>query len=146
APSSDEYRGRFPELVSDGRVQAVLVQEVPKCRQDPRPLPEDANASPSAKGDTLCGDIQARKDSDPARIGRFLITGKLGSGSFGVVYKGFDPDLQRDVAIKVAHLDRLTRPEDAEVYQAEARMLARLDHPGIVPIYEVGRTDEGLCY
>jgi hypothetical protein len=37
-------------------------------------------------------------------------------------------------------------PEDVELYLAEARALAKLDHPGIVPVYDVGRTDDGLCY
>src|SRR5262249_54190272 len=41
---------------------------------------------------------------------------------------------------------RITREEDIEVYLAEARVLASLDHPGIVPVYDVGRTDDGQCY
>jgi formylglycine-generating enzyme required for sulfatase activity len=82
----------------------------------------------------------------PERLGRYRITAKLGSGSFGVVYKGHDEDLRRDVAVKVPHRHRVASPADAEAYLAEARILAGLDHPGIVPVYDVGRTADGLCY
>src|SRR5262249_18002583 len=48
--------------------------------------------------------------------------------------------------IKVPHRQRVSSPEDVEAYLAEARTLAHLDHPGIVPVYDVGRTADGLCY
>jgi serine/threonine protein kinase len=82
----------------------------------------------------------------PARLGRYRIVGKLGSGSFGTVYRGYDDDLRRDVAVKAPHRHRIARPEDAEAYLAEARTVAGLDHPHIVPVFDVGRTDDGLCF
>ena len=42
--------------------------------------------------------------------------------------------------------ERVSRPEDIEAYLNEARILASLDHPHIVPVYDVGRTDDGLCF
>ena len=42
--------------------------------------------------------------------------------------------------------ERVAGPADVELYLAEARALAKLDHPNIVPVYDVGRTDDGLCY
>src|SRR5262249_39538626 len=42
--------------------------------------------------------------------------------------------------------ERTSRPEDAEAHLAEARVLATLDHPNIVPVHDVGRTDDGLCF
>jgi serine/threonine protein kinase/formylglycine-generating enzyme required for sulfatase activity len=81
----------------------------------------------------------------PARLGRFYIMARLGAGGFGVVYKGYDDDLRREVAIKVPHR-RLESAADSDAYLAEARMLARLDHPGIVPVYDFGRTDDGRCF
>ena len=57
-----------------------------------------------------------------------------------------DDDLDRPVAIKVPRPERVSRPEDIEAYLNEARILASLDHPHIVPVYDVGRTDDGLCF
>jgi formylglycine-generating enzyme required for sulfatase activity len=85
-------------------------------------------------------------DRPPPQLGRYRITARLGSGGFGVVYKGHDEELRRDVAIKVPHRHRVTTPEDADAYLTEGQVLARLDHPGIVPVYDVGRTEDGLCY
>jgi serine/threonine protein kinase len=52
----------------------------------------------------------------------------------------------RPVAIKVPHPQQVARPADVEAYLAEARTLASLDHPHIVPVHDVGRSDDGLCY
>ena len=82
----------------------------------------------------------------PDRLGRYRIVGTLGSGGFGTVYRGRDDELQRDVAVKAPHRHRLARPEDAEAYLAEARTVASLDHPHIVPVFDLGRTDDGLCF
>ncbi|MGE3807506.1 MAG: serine/threonine-protein kinase, partial [Gemmataceae bacterium] len=81
----------------------------------------------------------------PERLGRYRILCKLGSGGFGVVYKGYDDDLRREVAIKVPHRDRLSAG-DAQAYLNEGRNLASLNHPNVVPVYDVGRTEDGLCY
>ncbi|MFH1266461.1 MAG: protein kinase [Planctomycetota bacterium] len=70
----------------------------------------------------------------------------LGEGGFGTVYLAHDDELSRPVAIKVPRRCQVSRPEDVEMYMAEARVVARLDHPGIVPVYDVGRTDDGLYY
>ncbi|WP_165232653.1 bifunctional serine/threonine-protein kinase/formylglycine-generating enzyme family protein [Aquisphaera insulae] len=83
---------------------------------------------------------------DPERIGRFRILRRLGQGGFGRVYLAHDDDLDRPVAIKVPNPERVAAAGDVEVYLAEARALARLSHPNIVPVYDFGRTADGLCY
>src|SRR5207244_7503707 len=88
----------------------------------------------------------AAAPSLPAAFDRFRVVAKLGEGGFGVVYKGFDEELRRHVAIKVPQPRRGLSPADVEDYIAEARALARLDDPGIVPVYDVGRLPDGLCY
>ena len=85
-------------------------------------------------------------DGDPTKIGRYRILRRLGQGGFGRVYLAHDDDLDRPVAIKVPNPERISHPEDVEAYLNEARILARLDHPHIVPVYDVGRTDDGLCF
>jgi serine/threonine protein kinase/formylglycine-generating enzyme required for sulfatase activity len=76
--------------------------------------------------------------SKPQLIGHFAVERILGQGGFGLVYLARDNQLQRFVAIKVPHRHLVSRPEDAEAYLTEARTVAALDHPNIVPVYEVG--------
>ncbi len=70
-------------------------------------------------------------------IGRFEVKGELGRGAQSVVYLGFDPQLQREIAIKTLHFTR-PDPEQNKVLLSEARMVSRLRHPNIVPIFEAG--------
>ncbi|MBW3596007.1 MAG: SUMF1/EgtB/PvdO family nonheme iron enzyme [Planctomycetes bacterium] len=86
------------------------------------------------------------RSSQPRHIGRYRIEKLLGKGGFGLVYLAHDERLKRSVTVKVPHARLVTRPEDAEAYLAEARTVANLDHPHIVPVYDVGGTDEHPCY
>ncbi len=83
---------------------------------------------------------------DPTRIGRYRVIRLLGRGGFGHVYLAHDDDLNRPVAIKIPRPERVSSPEDIEAYLNEARILASLDHPHIVPVHDVGRTGDGLCF
>ena len=82
----------------------------------------------------------------PDRIGRYRIKQVLGEGSFGRVYLAHDDDLHRDVAIKVPIARRVPREEDVEAFLTEARTVAALSHPHIVAVYDVGRTETGVCF
>jgi serine/threonine protein kinase len=78
----------------------------------------------------------------PQRISRYRVERILGQGGFGLVYLAHDDQLQRLVAIKVPRGDLTSWVEDAEAYLSEARTAAKLDHPNIVPVYDVGSTDD----
>src|SRR5262249_27597602 len=159
----EEYRSRFPALGPKwlaGAMQAVAAAQggapdpvMPIRRELQRQGPSKESAmsqASSARNPVEPSTGLELPDSGetgaPARLGRYRITAKLGAGGFGVVYKGKDEDLRRDVAIKVPHRHRISSSEDVEAYLTEARIVARLDHPGIVPVYDFGRTEDGLCY
>lgn len=80
------------------------------------------------------------------QLGRYRLLRILGEGAFGRVYLAYDEELERQVAIKVPTPQRFQKPEDALQYLAEARTVANLDHPNIVPVYDMGRTEEGSVY
>lgn len=73
------------------------------------------------------------------RLGRFEILAERGKGGFGIVLQAFDPDLEREVALKIPRPERLLDGETPDDILREARVAARLEHPGIVPVYETGR-------
>ena len=85
-------------------------------------------------------------DEQPQQIGRYRVQKILGKGGFGVVYLAYDDQLKRAVAIKVAHARLIAQPSDAEAYLTEARTVASLDHPHIVPVFDVGSTEQFPCF
>ncbi|MEZ5941341.1 MAG: serine/threonine-protein kinase [Planctomycetaceae bacterium] len=76
-------------------------------------------------------------------IGRYRVDSVLGKGGFGRVYLAFDSGLDRKVAIKVPHLKRVTTELGRQRFVEEAKTLAKLDHPHIVPVYDVGVIKDG---
>jgi tRNA A-37 threonylcarbamoyl transferase component Bud32 len=77
----------------------------------------------------------------PERLGKYLIRRELGRGAMGVVYEGYDPMIERAVAIKVLRLDEADPHLAAELrmrFRREAQAAGRLGHPGIVGVYEYG--------
>jgi serine/threonine-protein kinase len=69
---------------------------------------------------------------------RYRIDGEIARGGMGAILKGRDPDLGRDVAIKVLRDDLLGNPEMVHRFVEEAQIGGQLQHPGLVPIYELG--------
>jgi hypothetical protein len=76
---------------------------------------------------------------EPPRIGRYALLERAGAGGMGVVWAAYDPDLDRAVAIKLVAADSATAR--ARVL-AEGQALARLSHPNVVPVFDVGLYDE----
>lgn len=82
----------------------------------------------------------------PSRIGRYQVLQELGHGGFGVVYLAHDEQLLRQVAIKVPY-ERPQEPDSSSgCWLAEAQIVASLDHPHIVPVYDVGSSSEHPAY
>ncbi len=74
---------------------------------------------------------------------RYEILGELGRGGMGIVYRARDPALDREVAVKVIAPGTL-QDEAEERFRREAQVVARMDHPGIAPIYDFGRHGDSL--
>ena len=82
----------------------------------------------------------------PQHIGRYRIDGVLGEGAMAVVYAGFDPQIERPVAIKCLHAEVAADPAYRRRFLAEARAAGHLTHPHIVTIFDVGETDDGRAW
>jgi len=159
APSAAEYCDRFREYAS--AIQDRLEKAVSngaEATQDYTPsrdaaqnadLPERSNLLDTADFVELPSGESATPTPGgtlPARIERYEIRGLLGEGSFGKVYLGYDADLDRPVAIKSLRNARFDSTRSLEMLRAEARKLAKLRHPAIVAVHDVGSAVDGGCF
>lgn len=79
----------------------------------------------------------------PARLGPYRLGRQLGQGGMGAVYEANDATLDRSVAVKIVRPELLLFGQARERFRREAEAVARLSHPGIVPVYQVGE-DQGV--
>jgi eukaryotic-like serine/threonine-protein kinase len=122
----------------------------PEGSQPPGSRPGDPSVETTSLAATVWSQsspvLSGPPDVDPSKIGRYRVIQRLGEGAFGRVYLARDDDLDRPIAIKVPNPARIAQPEDVANFLIEARNLARLDHPHIVPVFDVGRTEDGICF
>jgi serine/threonine-protein kinase len=88
---------------------------------------------------------ECTKSPAPVNVGQYEILEEIGRGGMGVVYKARDPKLGRLVAVKMLRSAHHASPMEVARFLSEARAKARLNHPNIVPVYEIGEED-GLPY
>ncbi|MEM6470938.1 MAG: protein kinase [Planctomycetota bacterium] len=126
-----QFLSRFTGLLSEAGVEWLReeLDDVLTCQRS-----EGANPS------------SGEATEPPQQVGRYRIAAELGRGAFGIVYLAEDPELQRDVAIKVPSATRVQQAGGVDAFLAEARAVAGLDHESIVPVFDVGHTEAGLCY
>ncbi len=79
---------------------------------------------------------------EPVRVGRFIVLRCAGAGAMGLVFEAYDPQLDRRVALKLRR--GVDTPRERERVLQEARLMARLTHPNIVTVHEVGEADEAV--
>ena len=113
------------EVVDDDRLQDLTC---PSCGSSFNLLPDETVSRQTAIRKTL---------------GRFELVERIGVGAFGEVWTARDSELDRIVAIKMPRKGQLTA-EEAEGFLREARSAARLNHPSIVAVHEVGKEDDQL--
>ncbi|MFV2065609.1 MAG: protein kinase [Pirellulales bacterium] len=82
---------------------------------------------------------------DAKQLGKFILVKPVGVGAFGTVFMARDEGLDRIVAVKVPRAGSLAQREDVDRFVREARAVAQLHHPSIVPVFEVGEA-EGVPY
>src|SRR6516225_2946241 len=109
-----EYLDRFPDVARDPDAVRALIRA------------EEGLRRASALAPAIAG----------RRLGRFEVLEELGRGTFGVVFRCRDAELGRTVAVKVPRPGALASTEDEERFLGEARSLASLRHPSIVPLHE----------
>ncbi len=137
-PEADTYLSRFPEHCET--VHAAIGGT------------DSIEAGPTRLGATLdqTRPSAAAFEGDPATIGAlraagYEVIGELGRGGMGVVYRAWQLALSRTVALKVIKSGGFASTAERRRFQNEAEAVAQLDHPNIVPIYEVGES-QGLQY
>ena len=81
----------------------------------------------------------------PDKIGRYKIKDELGHGEMGTVYRAFDASFNREVAIKILPIELMRNLKTLARFRRELKMIALLEHPAIVPVYDVGE-DNGQPY
>jgi hypothetical protein len=130
-PRLDEVARKHPDLADELRalwgtvMVAGAIASATSDSSQPAPLPHDG--------------------PPPRDLPGYELQEELGRGGMGVVYRAWQPSLQRDVAVKLILRGTLASTDDLARFQAEAEAAGRLQHPHIVPIYEVAN-HEGQCY
>jgi serine/threonine protein kinase len=106
----------------------------------------------STRTDSAVGEGSAPEMGSPSagsatqRIGKYEIRGLLGKGGMGAVYRAFDPFLEREVALKVMLPQIAEDPEQKRRFEREARAVARLMHPNVVTVFDLGYHTDGAPY
>jgi tetratricopeptide (TPR) repeat protein/tRNA A-37 threonylcarbamoyl transferase component Bud32 len=137
APQLEDYARRFPAYAERLRLQVELHRAMGTGPAAPA-LSSDGGGPARTLADAPAGEARPWPT-----IPGYEILGEIGHGGMGGVLRVHDPDLDRDLAVKVL-LDRHDeRPEMERRFLEEARISGRLEHPGVPPVHELGRTADG---
>lgn len=139
AVRAEDYIARFPNLKQEieSVFNSLLVK--PQYGSDDQTMDSTVDVVPGARPrvselpNWLPGDY----------VGRYRLDKSLGHGAFGDVWKGFDPELRRPVAIKLPRKEVLRRQDLSQQFRDEARRAALLKDEGIVPVYDIGQVGVG---
>jgi serine/threonine protein kinase len=134
-PDHWSHHGLGPDDSSEVLVEPFFRNGHPASGWDPAPT---SSNSTSASDSKVAKANSATSDQAMGALGRFRIVSVLGEGQHATVYRAYDPVLERDVALKVPRQGVLKTAKSLDRFLGEAKALARLRHPRIVPVYEAG--------
>lgn len=141
------------ESALDAGLQAAFDRRADSARSSVHQVVERLTGSPgivslrSPQGsDAPIGASSPELQSRPIGRVSYQLLGEIARGGMGVVVRGHDPDLGRDVALKILHRELSNRPEIVRRFVEEAQIGGQLQHPGIVPVYELGLTADERPY
>jgi eukaryotic-like serine/threonine-protein kinase len=140
-PDIDDVARQHPDLADELRQLWGTIQ----FAEEMAPGRNDGLAAPAASA-RPCQQVTEPHAPPPASLGPrnfgdYTLLEELGRGGMGVVYKAHHVSLKRTVALKVMLRGGLASPDELRRFRAEASAAARLDHPHILPVYEVGECD-----
>jgi WD40 repeat protein len=127
------------------RATAMATPDSNDLTVDPEKSATRALDLPHNASDSFHAALAAGSPESFPRLGRFQIVHELGRGGGGVVYLAVDPKLGRQIALKVPQPEFIFTPELRRRFLREAQMVAQLNHPHIVPVYETGEVGP-ICY
>jgi serine/threonine-protein kinase len=143
SPRIDEFAARHPELAIELRALWATAQFVDEFGGGPSdPLARTILPMPPA---ARSGPDEDHAQNAPQRLGDYELLEKIGEGGMGVVFTARQLSLNRIVAFKMIRHGALASATDAARFRAEAAAAAQLEHPNIVPVFEVGE-HEGQPY
>jgi serine/threonine protein kinase len=139
----------FPRLRRGLIALREVADERPDLLRDAAPAFDDVEAKRARAGVAAAlfggGGELGSAPAERVAVGRYEIESRLGAGGMGVVYRAHDPDLERPVAVKLLHADSSTDDKARARMLREARALAKLSHPNVITVYDVG-TDDGRVF
>jgi serine phosphatase RsbU (regulator of sigma subunit)/tRNA A-37 threonylcarbamoyl transferase component Bud32 len=144
-PKVEDYRQRFPDARDIVDAAFAHPAHVGHDTDDRQNTTTHSFSPPRVDSPAVVATTREVNKASPLVIGRYEIICQIGRGSFAVVYKANDPLLNRSVALKVPHKERIDSEGELSRYLDEARHAAHLDHPGIVRVYDVLHEGDLLC-
>ena len=145
-PSDDQLLAAATEPSGRGAL-ALHVDSCPTCQRRLRQLTAEVASLRSITRDwtpgtpTTSSGIGAATSVRPATIGRYVVLSDLGAGGQADVYRVIDPELGRNLVLKWSRQRRFEADGSRDALVAEGRLLAELDHPGLLRIFDVGIHD-----
>jgi serine/threonine-protein kinase len=145
-PDRDRLLRQYPEIAS-GLVDFFADQDT--LERLTSPLRQIVNHLPNRDGspdDTPRTGMPMPAGARHGSLGDYELLEVIGQGGMGIVYRARQKSLNRIVALKMIRAGQLATADDLHRFRNEARTAANLDHPGLVPIFEVGEQDGRLYY